>query len=172
MVGDGDAVGIAAEILRDVLGSAEGWFGVDDPIFAEERTQPGEKRIANLDRSYRAPAVALSQVRRTDGRRRTIHRRHNSNFVLHRSWSQLHEITRPQPQLLARFSALRRSVSPSPLDTFFMPQSRFRFNRHFALAHARRSSATDLDHPDNLYKPLLLHSICISTAPAAPAASF
>ena len=64
--------------------------------------------------------------------------RHNSNFVLHRSWSPLHEITRPQPQLLARFSALRRSVSPSPLDTFFMPHSRFRFNRHFPLAHARR----------------------------------
>ena len=32
--------------------------------------------------------------------------------------------------------------------------------------------ATELDHPDNFYKPLLLHSICISTAPAAPAASF
>jgi len=34
------------------------------------------------------------------------------------------------------------------------------------------SSATDLDHPDNFYKSLLLYSICISTAPAAPAASF
>src|SRR5438552_10030771 len=64
--------------------------------------------------------------------------RHNSNFVLHRSWSQPHEITRPQPQLLARFSTLRRSVSPSPLDTFFLPQSRFRFKRRFALAHAHR----------------------------------
>src|SRR5207249_4650454 len=32
-----------------------------------------EKRIGNLDRSYTAPAVALPQVRRTDGRRRTIH---------------------------------------------------------------------------------------------------
>jgi hypothetical protein len=64
--------------------------------------------------------------------------RHNSNFVLHRSWSQLHEITRPQPQLLSRFSALRRSLSPSPLDTFFMPQSGFHFKRRFALAHAPR----------------------------------
>ena len=34
------------------------------------------------------------------------------------------------------------------------------------------SSGTDLDHPDNFYKPLLLRSICISTAPAAPEASF
>ena len=34
-----------------------------------------ERRIGNLDRYYLAPAVALSQVRRTDGRRRTIYSR-------------------------------------------------------------------------------------------------
>ena len=45
MVGDGDAVGIAAEILQHVLGSTEGWFGVDDPVFAEERTQPGREEL-------------------------------------------------------------------------------------------------------------------------------
>src|SRR3977135_50013 len=38
MIGDGDAMGVAAEILQHVFGSAEGWCGVDDPIFAEERT--------------------------------------------------------------------------------------------------------------------------------------
>lgn len=39
MVGDGDAVGKAAEILQQVLGSTEGWSWsrADDPIFAEER---------------------------------------------------------------------------------------------------------------------------------------
>jgi DNA modification methylase len=36
---------IATEILQHVLGSAEGWFGVDDPIFAEERTQPGSEEL-------------------------------------------------------------------------------------------------------------------------------
>ena len=45
MVGDGDAVGIAAKILQDVFGSAEGWFGVDDPIFAEERTSQAAKNL-------------------------------------------------------------------------------------------------------------------------------
>ena len=45
MVGDGDAVGIAAEILQDVLGSTEGWFGVDDPISAEEGAQPGSEEL-------------------------------------------------------------------------------------------------------------------------------
>src|ERR1700751_5189777 len=38
-------MGIATEILQDILGSAEGWFGVDDPIFAEERTQPGREEL-------------------------------------------------------------------------------------------------------------------------------
>ena len=37
-------MGIAAKILQDVLGAAEGRFGVDDPVFAEERTQPGREQ--------------------------------------------------------------------------------------------------------------------------------
>src|SRR6266542_617287 len=45
MIGDGDAMGVAAEILQHVFGSAEGWFGVDDPIFAEERAQPGSEEL-------------------------------------------------------------------------------------------------------------------------------
>jgi hypothetical protein len=35
MVGDGHAMGVAAEILEHVVGTAEGWFGVDDPVFSE-----------------------------------------------------------------------------------------------------------------------------------------
>ena len=47
-------------------------------------------------------------------------RRHNSNFVLHRSWPRLHEITRPQTAQSARFRAFRRSVSRLPPDIFFL----------------------------------------------------
>jgi hypothetical protein len=50
MVGDGDAVSVATEILQYVLGSAEGWFGVDDPIFAEEGTQPGSEELGMGER--------------------------------------------------------------------------------------------------------------------------
>ena len=60
MVGDGDAVGIAAEILQDVLGSAEGWFGVDDPIFAEERTQPGSEELGMGERCEFSGQVQLT----------------------------------------------------------------------------------------------------------------
>ena len=50
MIGDGNAVGIATEILQYVLGSAEGWFGVDDPVFAEKRTQPGREELGMGER--------------------------------------------------------------------------------------------------------------------------
>ena len=60
MVGDGDAVGIAAEILQDVLGSAERWFGVDDPVFAEERTQPGSEELGMGERCEFSRQVQLT----------------------------------------------------------------------------------------------------------------
>ena len=39
MVGDGDAMGVAAEIAEDVMGAAEGWFGIDDPWLTEQGAQ-------------------------------------------------------------------------------------------------------------------------------------
>ncbi len=54
--------GIAAEILQDVLGSAEGWFGVDDPIFAEERTQPGSEELGMGERREFSGQVQLTAL--------------------------------------------------------------------------------------------------------------
>jgi hypothetical protein len=39
MVGDGDAVRIAGEIVQNMFGTSEGWLGVDHPVFAEEESQ-------------------------------------------------------------------------------------------------------------------------------------
>jgi hypothetical protein len=36
---------IAQSRRASVLGSTEGWFGVDDPVFAEEWTQPGSEEL-------------------------------------------------------------------------------------------------------------------------------
>lgn len=41
VVRDGDAVGVTAEITKDMVGSAKGWFGVDDPV---GRAETVEKR--------------------------------------------------------------------------------------------------------------------------------
>src|ERR1700751_365504 len=62
MVGDAHAVGIAAEILQGVLGSAERRFGVDDPIFAEERTQPGREELGMGERCEFSGQVQLTAL--------------------------------------------------------------------------------------------------------------
>jgi hypothetical protein len=41
MVGDGYAMGVAAEVLQHILGAAEGWFAVDDPVLAKQWPEPG-----------------------------------------------------------------------------------------------------------------------------------
>ena len=40
LVGDADAVGIAAEVLEDLLGAAEGRLAVDDPVLLVQRVLP------------------------------------------------------------------------------------------------------------------------------------
>src|ERR1700688_1592992 len=41
MGGDGDTVSVAAEIVKHILGAPEGRLGVDYPVFAKQRSQPG-----------------------------------------------------------------------------------------------------------------------------------
>src|SRR5258708_38908303 len=36
MVGDGDAVGIAGQVVENMFGAAEGWLGVDHPVLLAE----------------------------------------------------------------------------------------------------------------------------------------
>jgi hypothetical protein len=36
VVGDGDAMGVSAEIAQHVFGAAEGRLGIDDPVLAEQ----------------------------------------------------------------------------------------------------------------------------------------
>jgi hypothetical protein len=41
MVGDGYAMGVAGEITQHMMGTAEGWLGVDDPVLTEQGAQEG-----------------------------------------------------------------------------------------------------------------------------------
>ena len=36
MVGDGDAMSVAGQIVENMFGAAEGWLGVDDPVLLAE----------------------------------------------------------------------------------------------------------------------------------------
>jgi hypothetical protein len=40
MVGDGHPMGVAAQVLEDILGAAKGWFAVDHPVLPEEWPEP------------------------------------------------------------------------------------------------------------------------------------
>ena len=45
MIGDGDAVGVACQIVEHILRSAEGAFAVDDPLLTKERPQECGKSL-------------------------------------------------------------------------------------------------------------------------------
>jgi len=36
MVGDGNAMGVGAQVVKDILGASERWLAVDNPVLAEE----------------------------------------------------------------------------------------------------------------------------------------
>ncbi len=131
-----------------------------------------EKPIGTFDRRYSAPAMALSQVRRIDGRRRTIHRR-----------------TTPTPFSTAPGHGCMKSLAHTPHGRAFQclsPTCVSLTPRHLlpvpAWAHfghrlvfapgAPVATPAALTTPVNFCTPGSLHSICISPASSAPAASF
>ena len=54
MVGDGDAMGIACQVVEHMLGAAERWFGVDDPILLEQRSHESCEVGVTIQRRARA----------------------------------------------------------------------------------------------------------------------
>jgi hypothetical protein len=60
MVGDGHAMGVSAEILEHIVGAAEGWFGVDDPVFSEQRSEPGSEDLGLREQSQIAGQMKLT----------------------------------------------------------------------------------------------------------------
>ena len=59
MVGDGHAMGVTAEIMEHIVGAAEGWFGVDDPVFSEQWSEPGSEDLGLREQSQFAGEVQL-----------------------------------------------------------------------------------------------------------------
>ncbi len=131
-----------------------------------------EKRIANVDRSYTAPAVALSQVRRTDGRRRTIHSGTTptpfSTTPGHgcmKSLAHTPRCRRASERLAELCLRYTQTSSSCPRLGSLRPSTRL-------CSGAPAPPLLALTTPANFYTPRSLHSICISPASAAPAASF
>ena len=137
-------------------------------LFTPLHRKTNRKRRPLLQRT-RCGAV---QVWRTDGRRRTIHRSTTPTpFATAPGHSCMKSLAHnPNCWRGSARSAevcLRRRSTPSSC-----PRVGFASSATSALAHARRLLRHGPRPPDNFYKPFWLHSICISTASAAPAASF
>ena len=45
VVGNGDAVSVAAEILQNMFGTSKGWFAVNHPLMTEEWPQESGKGL-------------------------------------------------------------------------------------------------------------------------------
>jgi len=69
MVGDCHAVGVTAEILQYILGTTEGWFGVDDPVFVKQWPEPGSKDLGLNEQCQIAGKVKLAMLK---GRPETV----------------------------------------------------------------------------------------------------
>jgi hypothetical protein len=63
VVGDGYAVGVTAEVVENVLGATERWFGVDDPIFSKQRPEPRGEDLRMSKRSQIAGKVQLPSLK-------------------------------------------------------------------------------------------------------------
>ena len=125
-----------------------------------------EKRIGNVDRSYSPPAVALSQVRRTDGRRRTIHSRTTptpfSTAPGHgcmKSLAHTPHCQRPSERLADVCLRSTQTSSSCPGLASLRPSIPF-------CTTAPAATPAALTTPANFYTPHSLHSICISPASA------
>jgi len=96
-----------------------------------------------------------------------------SNSVLHHGCSQVqHETASPQLENSARFTALRPPPPRSRPDPYFAPRIP-PFSTIDSLFQAlETSTSASVPTPPNFNTSASLHSICIRTASAAPAASF
>jgi hypothetical protein len=45
MVGNGDAVGIACQVVKHMLGAAEGWLSIDNPDLRVQSAQESSERM-------------------------------------------------------------------------------------------------------------------------------
>jgi hypothetical protein len=63
MIRDGYAMGVATKIVEHVLGAAERWFGVDDPMFAKQWSEPGGENLGLSEWSQIAGKVQLPPLK-------------------------------------------------------------------------------------------------------------
>jgi len=64
VVGDGNPVGVVAEITQGMFRAAERWFGVDDPLMTEQQPEPGGEGFGLGQRDEMAMELELAFTER------------------------------------------------------------------------------------------------------------
>ena len=59
MVGDGDAMRIASQVMQHMLGAAEGWLGMDDPVLPIKHAQEEGEVLLLMERHALAEEAQL-----------------------------------------------------------------------------------------------------------------
>ena len=60
MIGDGYAMGVAAQILEHILRATEGWFRVHHPVLSEQRPKPSGEGLGLSQRCEVSPEAELT----------------------------------------------------------------------------------------------------------------
>src|SRR5215510_2369732 len=63
MIGDGYAMGIAAQVLEDILRATERWFGIDDPVLMKQWSKPGGENLGLSEESQIAGKMQLAALK-------------------------------------------------------------------------------------------------------------
>ena len=56
-------MGVAAQVLEHIVGATEGWFGVDDPVFSEQWSEPGSEDFGLREQSQIAGKMKLAVLK-------------------------------------------------------------------------------------------------------------
>ena len=62
MIGNGDAVGVAADVVHDLLWPGERWLGVDDPFHVSHQIEMTGESLRILERLKRREELQLAGV--------------------------------------------------------------------------------------------------------------
>jgi len=132
MVGDGDAMGVTAEIVEHILGAPEGWLGVDYPVFAKQRSQPGGEEFPASARVAPFPPRLFESLPHCAprARRRCVH------HSCHPAFSSEHE--NPSDRLLSSLLRLTQCEQMSGQARRARPCGRRSWSSRVCTDHGRR----------------------------------
>jgi len=75
-------MGVTAQILEHMLGAAEGWFGVDNPVLSEQGPQPGSEDLRLREQRQIPGKMKLAMLK---GRLETGHKLTAKKATQHRN---------------------------------------------------------------------------------------